>query len=590
MRRRELSYRVPKRRRWDAISWWYSLILLIPLLGFAITIAYQQWGFSRGYSGRVIDAYTREAVAKATILAGDKTTETDGRGRFKVDKDTVEIRVVKDGYDEAHVTLDPESSGIEVALRPNVVRGVIRAAADDSPLAGVTVEAHLDGTAVVTTTSEADGSFELREVPEGATLVVSGADYATVEEQIGQELEFVIALRPDVVTGTVVDLTGSPIAGARVAIGEAEAVTEADGSYRLKGAPASGQVVFKAPGYRAATVPLDETMQASAQLEPFDAKAIYLTADTVANPERFQELIDLVERTELNAMVIDLKDSSGLVFYDTKVQLAHDIGAVRPMFDPKAVLETLHERGIYVIARIVVFEDPILAEQRSEWAIKRADGSLWRTWNGLAWVNAHRSEVWDYDTALALEAAELGFDEIQLDYIRFPSDGVLAEAEYGVEHNTETRMAAIRDFLTQVNAALAPTPAYLGVDVFGLAFWELSDGGIGQNLETIVPLVDYICPMIYPSHFYAGSMGFDVPNDHPYEVILWSLQNGAERVPDEARKFRPWLQDFSYGQGIRYGDDEVRAQIKASDDFGSSGWMLWNAANVYHEGALRPSQ
>src|SRR5690606_27174875 len=167
---------------------------------------------------------------------------------------------------------------------------------------------------------------------------------------------------------------------------------------------------------------------------------------TVAHEAEFTRLLEMVDRTELNAMVVDLKDSSGFVFYDTQVQLAHDIDAVAPQFDARELVERLHQRGIYAIARIVVFEDPVLAEARAEWAIHNTGGGLWRTWNGLAWVNAHRSEVWDYAVALATEAAELGFDEIQLDYIRFPSDGLLDEAEYGVEHNRETRPAAIRDF------------------------------------------------------------------------------------------------------------------------------------------------
>ncbi len=134
-----------------------------------------------------------------------------------------------------------------------------------------------------------------------------------------------------------------------------------------------------------------------------------------------------------------------------------------------------------------------------------------------------------------------------------------------------------------------PTKAYLGGDIFGLALWEMGDGGIGQNLEAMTPHLDYIKPMIYPSHFYPGSMGFDVPNDHPYEVILYSLQNAAERIPDDTNKLRPWLQDFSWGEGREYGPDEVRDQIRASDDFGATGWLLWSAGNNYTEGALRPA-
>jgi hypothetical protein len=259
------------------------------------------------------------------------------------------------------------------------------------------------------------------------------------------------------------------------------------------------------------------------------------------------------------------------------------ISAPYSRLDVKPLLDLLHQHHIYAIARIVVFEDPVLAEARPDWTIHdSASGDLSRTWNRLAWVNAHRPEIWDYDIALAREAADLGFDEIQLDYIRFPSDGPLDRAEYGVPHDAETRPAAIRTFLTMAHDALLLTGAYLSADVFGLTMWSEGDAGIGQRLEVVIDAVDFVCPMIYSSHFLAGSLGFDIPNDHPYDVILLSVQNGAQRIPHDAAKIRPWLQDFTLGEGIPYGDIEVQKQIQASDEAGTSGWMLWNAANAYH--------
>jgi hypothetical protein len=184
--------------------------------------------------------------------------------------------------------------------------------------------------------------------------------------------------------------------------------------------------------------------------------------------------------TELNAIVVDLKDGSGQVYFDTTVPLAHDIGAVQPAFDVKPLLDLLNQHHIYAIARIVVFEDPVLPEARPDWAIHdSACGDLWRTWHWLAWVNAHRPEIWDYDIALAREAANLGCNEIQLDYIRFPSDGLLGRAEYGVPHDDATRQAAIRTFLTKAHGMLLLTSAYLSADVFGLTMWDTRDAGIG---------------------------------------------------------------------------------------------------------------
>ena len=167
---------------------------------------------------------------------------------------------------------------------------------------------------------------------------------------------------------------------------------------------------------------------------------------------------------------------------------------------------------------------------------------------------------------------------------------MLETADYGPDFAGESASDAITEFLRQMRDALAPTGAYLAVDIFGFTLWEESDGGIGQQLERIEPYVDVINPMIYPSHFHPGAMGFDIPNNHPYEVILWSLQSGAERIGDKSHKFRPWLQDFSYGEGIQYGPDELRAQIQASEDFGASGWLVWNAANVFSVEAFEPAE
>ncbi len=424
-------------------------------------------------------------------------------------------------------------------------------------------------------------------MPQGASLEISAPDFAKVSHTLDHETTFDAQLQPDVLTGTVTTDTGQPIAGAVVAIGNVFTNTGSDGSYRIEGVGTSGTVYFKASGYTATSKPLDSTLRLDAALSPIQVKAIYATANTAADPQTLDALIKIADTTEVNAIVVDLKDSTGHVFYDSKVPLAGDIGAVSPELDPATLVDKLHQHHIYAIARIVVFEDPILAEARPDWAIHdSSNGGLWRTWNGLAWVNAHRHEVWDYDVAIAKEAAGFGFDEIQLDYIRFPTDGPLNRAEYGVPHDDQTRPQAIGDFLTEMYAAIAPTHAYLAADIFGLTLWETGDGDIGQNLETVARHLDYVCPMVYPSHFYAGSMGFDIPNDHPYEVILWSLQNGDKRIPQFKAKLRPWLQDFSLGEGIAYGPSEVKRQIDATNEFGASGWMLWNAGNEYHTSAL----
>jgi hypothetical protein len=589
-------YASPSQRRWGAISWWYSLFLIIPLLAILITIIWTQFISGTSVQGNVFDAYTGDPIEGAVVQFGDRETTTSNDGSFGIRSDDAGlIEISLDGYESTQYELpandneiDPDD--IEIALRPNVMQGVVFHRMTDEPMADVLVEAVVDEQSVSSTETSADGSFVLNGIPEGAELRFSYAEMATLTEPIDSRTEISVTMRPGVISGTVTDEDGAPIPGATIAIGDVWTETSTDGTYRIENAPESGFLMYKSPGYHALAHELDDQMEIDVTLTDKHIRSIYVSAAALADEAKFNELLDLVERTELNSMVVDIKDSTGLIFYDTEVELAHEIDAVRPLYDVQEVLDQLHERGIYVIARQVIFEDPALAEARNEFAIQNSEGGLWRTWNDIAWLSAYEEEVWDYNIELMLEAVELGFDEIQLDYMRFPSDGPLDQADYGIEeHNEETRVAAITGFLERSHEAIMPTRAYLGGDIFGLALWELGDGGIGQNLEAITPYLDYIKPMIYPSHFYPGSMGFDIPNDHPYEVILYSLENAAQRIPDDVDKLRPWLQDFSHGEGREYGPDEVRLQIDASDDFGATGWMLWSASNNYQEDALEPA-
>ncbi len=580
----------PPAPRHRGVSGWFSLILVVALIAAAGTLLYQTVFQKSGISGVVIDSYTLTPIAGATVVAGELSVATDKNGAFRLDHDVASYTVTKQGYDLAKVSVTPGADTFHISIRPNTVHGTITSSADGSPLADTTVNAIVGSSTVSTTKANERGEFELSNVPEGASLVVQADDFAGETTAIDRRTTLDLQLRPDVLTGKVKDAQGNPIAGALVAAGDVYTHTDADGRYRLKDAAQSGTAYFKAPGFVEVDQPVTPELRLDATLSPINVKALYATALTASDPKLLDPLIDTIDKTELNAMVVDLKDSSGHVFYKSQVPLANDIKATDPLLDPTALVTQLHQHQIYAIARIVIFEDPILAEARPDWAIHDStSGGLWRTWNGLAWVNAHRSEVWDYNIALAKEAASFGFDEIQLDYIRFPTDGDLSTAEYGVPHNDETRPQAIASFLQQMYAAIAPTRAYLAADVFGLTVWETGDGQIGQNLETMVKYLDYICPMIYPSHFADGSMGFDNPNDHPYEVILWSLQNGEERIPEQTPKLRPWLQDFSLGEGIAYGPNEVKRQVDATHDAGLTGWMLWNAANVYQTTELAPN-
>ncbi len=577
----------PPARRPNRVSWWFSLILVAAAVAGLGTILYVKVLHHPAVSGTVLDAYTLTPVAGAVISANQKSATTDSNGKFTLKGNVDTITATKPGYAAAQATVGSNGDSLRLMLRPDVLRGTVVSSATHQPIAEAKVSLVTGSATVDLTTTDASGSFTLENVPPEASISVDASDFAGAVQSIGKQTKVDIALTPNVLTGTVTDNTGKPIIGAVVAVSDHITHTNSDGKFRLEGVTGSGTVYFKASGYEAVSKALNPTLRLDASLTPIQVRAIYATANTAANQQSLDALIKIADTTDVNALVVDLKDATGHVYYDSKVPLATQIGAVSPILDPVALVNELHQHHIYAIARLVVFEDPILANARPDLAIHDSKtGGLWHTYNGLAWVNAHEKPVWDYDTALAREVASFGFDEIQLDYIRFPTDGPMADAEYGVAHTDQTRPAAIGDFLTEMYAAIAPTHAYLAADVFGLTLWETGDGQIGQNLETVAQHLDYICPMLYPSHFYAGSMGFDIPNDHPYEVVLWSLQNAEKRLPQDQAKFRPWLQDFSLGQGIAYGPTEVKRQIDASHDAGTSGWMLWNAGNEYHTSEL----
>ncbi|HEX5165063.1 MAG TPA: putative glycoside hydrolase [Thermomicrobiales bacterium] len=572
------------------MSWWYSLILAVPLIVLFAMALTSGSDDDDGLTGVVRDAFTGDPVSGAVVSTANATATTNGDGAFTVaDLTATSLFISREDYASTQVAVTSPDIEYDVSLRPTTVHGTVKNEKNGDPIAGVTVTATApDGTSITTQTNE-DGEYTLENVPDGAEVTVTFEGFTVATLPLGSDANLDFKIRPDVLTGLVTDEEGKPVAGASVSVGTATTTTNADGTYRVAGIGEDAKITIRKPGFLDVTADVPKSLTYDTTMTRFLVKAIYSTAQYAASDELWGSLIDIADTTEVNAMVLDLKDSSGNVFYDTKVPLATQIGAKKPMYDINERLQEMKDHNVYSIARIVVFEDPILAGARNELAIHDVTtGGLWTTWDGLAWVNAHQREVWQYNIDLAVEAAELGFDEIQLDYIRFPSDGMLENADYGSQFANETRVDAITGFLTQMQSALKPTSSLLAVDIFGITLLEDDDAGIGQHFASIVPLVDVICPMIYPSHFYPGEMGFDIPNNHPYDVIMQSLQRGVEMVPDSRDKLRPWLQDFSYGEGIKYGAPEVAAQIQATVDFGTAGWLIWAPDNVYSVDAFSP--
>jgi hypothetical protein len=311
--------------------------------------------------------------------------------------------------------------------------------------------------------------------------------------------------------------------------------------------------------------------------------------------DRMWQLIAVAKTTEVNALVIDVKDDRGFVLYRSTVPLAKEIGAdtTQPMSyrRMRAVLDSMRAASIYPIARIVVAKDPLLAESKLAWSIKtRVDTTRpWLDKNGKPWLDPHHREVWQYAVDLAKEAVNLGFSEVQLDYVRFPDEKRLVrEAAFPLAQG-RVRAQVIREQLGFVRGELAGLGVPVTADVFGLTMTDSTDMGIGQRWEMFVDQADVVLPMMYPSHYAPGTYGFGSPNAHPYEVIDRGLKDAARRstgIPSAA-KVVPWLQDFTLGPP-RYGVEQVRAQIRAAYANGIQSWLLWNPGSRYTLGALAP--
>jgi hypothetical protein len=311
---------------------------------------------------------------------------------------------------------------------------------------------------------------------------------------------------------------------------------------------------------------------------------------------KLTDLIGVAKRTEVNALVIDVKDDRGFVLYRSNVPLAREIGADTAdghwMSSSKlrAVLDTMVAHKIYPIARIVVAKDPLLAQKRLDLAIKRkSDLQPWLDKNGKPWLDPHQPEVWKYAVDLAREAHELGFSEVQLDYVRFPDEKrLISETVYPLA-NGRIRAQVIRDQLGFVRSALKPLGMRVTADVFGLTATDTTDMGIGQRWEMFIDQVDVVLPMIYPSHFARGTYRLRNPNARPYETIDHALKDAIARsdsIPNAA-SIIPWYQDFTLG-APRYGAAQIRAQMKAGYDNGFQSWILWNPSSNYTIAALEP--
>jgi hypothetical protein len=314
---------------------------------------------------------------------------------------------------------------------------------------------------------------------------------------------------------------------------------------------------------------------------PDEIRGVHVTMELASLPGKLDEYLGL---SGLNTIEVDVKDENGHVgFVPRSVPLARRASAAVQYYNPERVARRVHALGVYLIGRVVVFEDPVLAERRPDLAVQTIDGAVWHNAAGLGWTNPYDRRVWRYNVDLAVAAAQSGFDEIQFDYVRFPSDGDLSLIRYPGTQPQSMRWT-IPAFVHYASNRLHPLGTRVSVDLFGLS--ATRDLGIGQLPQRVSRNADAVYPMVYPSHFNPGEYGIDDPNAWPGPVVSRSLSDFRQSLEGRKVRLTPWLQDFSLGR--TYTIDDVRLQIAAARGMGTNGFLLWNPEGVYSSGALQP--
>lgn len=414
------------------------------------------------------------------------------------------------------------------------------------------------------------------------TTLETATEAGSTASDSGQE-----AAEPRSVAGTVVAATtGRPLGGARVSLGIETVLTTTDGSFELtvattagdgpdrgsptrEGRPPPSTMLVERSAWQRVEVALpSDDGPIDIELEPLIVRGIRVSGDVAADPVRWRDLLELAENSSVNTLVFDTKDEDATVLYDTDVTFAKRLGAVEPVYDPERLIAQAKAKGLYTITRVVTFEDSI-------WADGDADARL----NG-SWVNAANPENWRYPIDLAVEACQLGFDEVQFDYVRFPPDRIDQGEVGAVPQTGELRTKVIADFLATARAELLAEGCGISAAVFGIVMSSETDEQLGQTPETVSAVVDAVSPMLYPSHYSPGWLGFDDPNEHPGPVIAFALDEGSSRM-DSGAAMRPWI------QGFFYSGEQIKAQIDEAEARGA-GWIIWNAGGNYRADWLPP--
>lgn len=564
----------------------------------------------------VVTGPDKKPVAGAVLKkkGGPEVAKSDDTGKLAATNlDEGDYTVSAPGYNSFPLNIKDGATFPDIELKPYIFQGTVVDAASQQPLAGKLVYGG-DTTAI----TDSNGSFSFTALPPGTKVRVALIGYTSVEQTVENKDQLVtFALKSTAFDGSLTDsASNKPIANALIKLDDnTTALTGQDGKFHFSDAPhnADTQVTVRAPGYKIQTFKASE-LEKGATMAPFHFRGVYIPGAYGINAnydEEFTPYLKMADEGLINAIVIGVKDDdTGLLWYNSQVPLAKQLGLVynlngiQPdqLMDPRKLIADAHKHGLYVVARYVVFRDPSIAAKKPEWAVQsKKTGQPWKDINGLSWPNQFIPQISDYNADLAKELAGLGFDEVNYDYIRFPTDGDLKDIQYkpdldwtALSQDEKLRTDTIESAVMKAYNNLRTTNTFLSLDVFGYSLWRVNDAdGIGQQYNDLVFMSDYICPMVYASLFSPGEMGFDDPGAHPKEIIEESgrIANKLEEQLKPVAKYRPWLEDYDklYGPKetqFKSTAERVEVQINAADQFGASGWTLWNANGDYISQAL----
>jgi hypothetical protein len=414
-----------------------------------------------------------------------------------------------------------------------------------------------------------------------SSFALQASGYATLQVAVLGRPDFSVeaVLRPNLLRGRIVDPEERPVEGAYVTAGAGTAVTDLDGRFSIRKAE-QGPVQVWRPAWEGSTFDWNGNPgEEFVTIRPETMRAVHIGGE--AAEKGWSVFVQMAADTELNALMLDLKDETGVVFYETASPTAHRVAAVYPRYDLAALIAEADEFGLYVIGRIVSFLDPIAAVHGPSMAVWDMTTGAPYNADGQYFLDPTDPAAQAYALELAVEACGAGVDEIQFDYVRFP-DQRSQTARFDAGVSPDIRVNTVRDFLATAVAQLHPLGCAVAADIFGFVTRAVDDGGIGQQWEDLTAVVDVASPMLYPSHYASGWYGFERPNEHPAELVGKALDDGIERLARQI-VLRPWLQDFGYTP------EQVRAQIDEVNERGL-GWMLWNAQSEVTVEALAPDE